>query len=52
MGHVECLRTASNTSEAWAGDSSFEPRGLEATQAAFALFAFKQRKKTYMEGLC
>lgn len=41
MGHVKLLRTAPNTSEAWA----FELRGWEATQAAFALFAIKQRRK-------
>lgn len=45
MGHVKCLRTASNTSEAWAGDSSLELRGLEAAQAAFVLFVIKQRRK-------
>lgn len=47
MGHVKCLRTASNTSEAWAGDSSFELRGLEAAQAAFVLFAIKQRRNIH-----
>lgn len=31
--------------KAWAGDSSFELRGLEAAQAAFVLFAIKQRRK-------
>lgn len=33
--------------EAWAGDSSFELRGLEAAQAAFVLFAIKQRRKVH-----
>lgn len=47
MGHVKHLRTAPNTSEAWAGDSSFELRGLESAQAAFVLFAIKQRRKVY-----
>lgn len=47
MGHVKLLRTALNTSEAWAGDSSFELRGSEAAQAAFALFAIKQRRKVH-----
>ena len=41
MGHVKLLRTAPNTSEACA----FELRGWEAAQAAFALFAIKQRRK-------
>lgn len=47
MGHVKCLRTASDTSEAWAGDSSFELRGLEAAQAAFVLCVIKQRRKVH-----
>lgn len=47
MGHIKCLRTASNTSEAWAGDSSFELRGLEATHAAFVLFLIKQKRKVH-----
>lgn len=47
MGHVKCLRTASNTSEAWAGDFSFELRGLEAAQAAFVLLAIKQKRNIY-----
>lgn len=51
MGHVKRLRTAPKHSEAWAGDFSFEPGVLEAAQAAFVLFAIKQRRKVH-GGLC